>query len=186
MRVLGWVAGAGLMMAAAGLAAQQVQTKDQAEKEQLAKQADKVMAQMVAQLNPCPVGFRAEVDPRLTMREVKNGRKDPDSTLVQLSFTPVDVKKTVVAANVTAHGIAPHGQFMQVDERADENRTQAFELTRGRAAGLWGSEIEVTAMPFVRWVELNQVTYADGSVWHAAEGATCKAELSKFHYVSAQ
>lgn len=132
----------------------------------------------------CPVGFHAAVDPRLTLREVKNGKKAVDATLVRLDFTPVDTKKTIVAASVTAHGVAPHGELMLVEQAADDSRTQAFELTQGtNPAGLVWTEVRVTAMPLVRWVELNQITYADGSVWHAAEGTTCKSVLSRFHPV---
>jgi hypothetical protein len=175
------------MAAAAGLpalSAQQVQPNEQAKKDRLAKLTEEVMSKMVAQLNACPVGFRAEVDPRLTLRDVKNGKKDADSTFLRVIFEPTDAKTTIVSASVTAHGVAPHGQLMLVGQSADENRTQAFELTRGTGtAGLVQKEIEVTAVPFVRWVELNQITYADGSVWHAAEGTTCKSVLSKFHPV---
>ncbi len=186
MRVLGWILAGGMMAAAGSLAlsAQQTQPKEQTERERLTKMVDEVMAKMVAQLQSCPVGFRAEVDPRLTLREVRNGRKDSDSTRVRLSFTPADAKKTIVAASVTAHGFAPTSQFMLVGQTADDTRTQAFVLTQGRgAAGLVQTEVEVTVVPFVRWVELNQITYADGSVWHAAEGTTCKSVLSRFHPV---
>jgi hypothetical protein len=160
MRVLGWMVAGGMVAAA---------------------------AEMAAQLHACPVGFRAEIDPRLTLREVRNGKQAADSTLVQLHFDSIEPKKVIVAASVTAHGFAPTSLFMQVQQTPEENRTQAFELKgAGSAGGLMRTEVEVTAVPFVRWVELNQITFADGTVWHPAAGLACKAELSRFHYVSAR
>jgi hypothetical protein len=146
-----------------------------------------MMVEMVAQLNACPVGFRAEVDPRLTLREVRNGKQAAYSTLVQLRFDATPAKKSIVSANVTAHGFAPASKFLLVQQTPEDNRTQAFELKGGSStAGLVRTEVDVTAVPFVRWVELNQVTFADGTVWHPAAGLVCKAELSRFHYVSAR
>jgi hypothetical protein len=186
MRMLGWMV-AGGMMAATGLSAQQAKPNDQAEKDRLTKMADHVMVEMAAQLKACPVGFRAEVDPRLTLRQVQNGKKTTESTLVQLHFDSVEPRKAIVAAIVTAHGFAPTGELMLVQQTPEDNRTQAFELKGGsRTAGLVQKEVEVTAVPFVRWLELDQITFADGTVWHPAAGLACKAELSKFHYVSAR
>jgi hypothetical protein len=187
MRMLGWMVAGGMVAAAAGLAAQQAKPTEQAERDRLTKLADQVMVEMAAQLNACPVGFHAEVDPRLTLRQVQNGKQAADSTLVQLHFDPIEPKKAIVSASVTAHGFAPASAFLLVQQTLEDNRTQAFELKGGSStAGLVRTEVDVTAVPFVRWVELNQVTYADGSVWHPAAGLACKARLSKFHYVSAR
>ena len=171
-----------MLASSAGLVAQHMQANDQAVPDELNKKADALMVELLAQAGACPVGFRAEVDPRLTMRAVKKGKTDVDPTLLRLEFQPVEAKKTIVAASVTAHGVAPHGELMRVGQTTDENRTQGFELTRAEGQmALSGTEIEVTAVPFVRWVELNQITYKDGSVWHAAEGKPCRAVLSRFH-----
>ncbi len=186
MRLFGRIVGLGMLAmvgCVSALPAQQAQAKS----DQLTKRADELMAQVIRQAQACPVGFQAEVDPRLVKREVKDGKKVVESTSVRLSFMPTDAKKTMVAASVTAHGIAPSGQLMLVSGSLEESRTQAFQLKwASGAAGLLEREVTVTDVPFVRWVELNQVTYGDGTVWSAAEGASCRAELSKFHYVSAR
>ena len=152
--------------------------------ERSGRAADQIMTRMVVLSQACPIGFRAEIDPRLTLRDAKNSKRVEESTFVRLHFTTADVRKTIVTASVTAHGVSPHGELMLVGQNTNENRTQAFELTQAnRTAGLSETELHVTGVPFVRWIELNQVTYDDGSVWHAAEGAVCKAGLSNYHPV---
>jgi hypothetical protein len=79
------------------------------------------------------------------MREVKKGKKEADPTLVQLSFQTTDAKKTIVSASVTAHGVAPMSEFMLVDQKVDESRTQAFELKSVGTEGLVQREVDVTA-----------------------------------------
>lgn len=180
MRVLKCIVTCAMLAGATLLPAQQIKPLQ----ERSARAADQIMTRMVVLSQACPIGFRAEIDPRLTLRDVKNSKRMEESTFVRLHFTTADVSKTIVTASVTAHGVSPHGELMLVGQKTDDNRTQAFELTPANpTAGLLQTELHVTAVPFVRWIELNQVTYDDGTVWHAAEGAVCKAGLSNYHPV---
>ena len=178
MRISGWVLGLGVAALTTGMAAQE----NQAAHEPLSAIPPQVILG-----DSCPVGFHAEVDPRLLMRAAKDGRGKADATVVRLDFEARGTHKKISAARVTAYGVAPAGLLMPVGQAPGAKRTQAFEITPGKAdAGLVSTEINVTAVPFVRWVQLNQLTYSDGSVWHATPGLACKSALTGFHLVSAQ
>jgi hypothetical protein len=135
----------------------------------------------------CPVKFGASIDTRAIVRSIgdRGGDrgKDPNAPLLDLTFGPGKTAK-IVGASVTVHGLSPQSLYLPVGQRPSEDRTQTFEFNSQPQAALAGTEVLVTKMSFVRWAELTQLRYADGSTWQPSAYARCKAVPSGFRLVS--
>ena len=85
---------------------------------------------------------------------------------------------------MVVHGLLASAGYLPVGERSQTARTQAFELNLapGKAA-VAETEVTVTKMRFVRWAELTELRYADGSTWHPSGTAECRAVPSLFRLV---
>jgi hypothetical protein len=131
----------------------------------------------------CPVNFGASIDTRVIVRSIGDRGKDPNAPLLNLTFGPGKTAK-IVGASVTVHGLSPQSLYLPVGQRPSEDRTQTFEFNSQPQAALAGTEVLVTKMSFVRWAELTQLRYADGSTWQPSAYARCKAVPSGFRLVS--
>jgi hypothetical protein len=131
----------------------------------------------------CPVKFGASIDTRAIVRSIGDRGQDPNAPLLDLTFGPGKTAK-IVGASVTVHGLSPQSLYLPVGQRPSEDRTQTFEFNSHPQAALAGTEVLVTKMSFVRWAELTQLRYADGSTWQPSAYAKCKAVPSGFRLVS--
>ena len=99
-----------------------------------------------------------------------------------LTLTPSD-HRAVVAANVTIHGLAPHGRTLPLNAEPSKRTKLESELTRTleltmkpNDAGEATAEMMLTGFGIVKTVELNSVTYDDGSRWRVAKDSACSVE----------
>ena len=133
----------------------------------------------------CPVNFGAELEGRAVMRSAEDAKHAIDSPLLKLTFTHLKTPM-IKAATVTVHGLSATGRYLQVAEQPSEDRTQTFDLAGpSDASDLVSTEVSVNKMALVRWVEVTELTYADGSSWHSSDLAQCHAVPSRFHLVDA-
>ena len=132
----------------------------------------------------CPVGVGAQLDGRAVMRTAGDAKAKVDSPLLQLSFDRQDQPR-IVGARVTVHGVVPTSRLLPAAEHDDANRTQSFDLDRlsAKRQDVVEREVSVTRMTFVRWVDVTELRYADGSTWHASKEAQCRAVPSGFRLV---
>jgi hypothetical protein len=130
----------------------------------------------------CPIGFGAQVNGRAIARTAEDQKKIGDAPLLDLTFRRRDTPR-ILSASVTVHGLSSSNRYLPVDKGSDENTTQTFDL--GGAAGLTDTEILVTKMLFVNWVEVTELRYANGSEWHASSEQQCRVVPSKLRLVDA-
>ncbi len=133
----------------------------------------------------CPIGLSAQVNGRAIARSVEDQKKNGDGPLLELTFERRNAPK-MLSASVTVHGLASSNRYLPVNKGIDENRIQSFDLGPSQGASeLTNTEVRVTKMLFVRWIEVNELRYADGSTWHASSGEQCSAVPSKLRLVDA-
>ena len=135
----------------------------------------------------CPINFGAKLNSRAIARSIEDQKKNGNGPLLDLSFDHRNAP-TIMSASVTIHGVSSDSRYLPVGERSDkdENRTQTFELDRQPgAAGITHTEVAVTRMLFVRWAEVTELRFADGSTWHASSDERCQAAPSGFHLIDA-
>jgi hypothetical protein len=139
--------------------------------------------QLVAVLPPastCPVSLHAQQRGYFTRREVTGNspgdtiQKDPGQTL-NLTVTTSDSRQ-IVAANVTVRGLTGKARFTPVLSDSSHDTSDAAKTLNVRFSA---DSVEPSAnlllpgFTAVNMVELNSVTYGDGSTWRVAAGKVC-------------
>jgi hypothetical protein len=132
----------------------------------------------------CPVGFSAERRSTTEVRYAKDGKQLRGQGL-ELKFDSPTEPKKILKANVTVRGVTGAARVMPTGSDSADDVAEIFQL--GVAAGedsLRHSSIWTQRVATVRWVDLTEVSYADGSAWHASQGVRCRVEPSKFLLVA--
>jgi hypothetical protein len=141
----------------------------------------------------CPVNFGAQVNARAIVHSVQDA-KEKDAQLLELRFERLRASgseatgaeaRTILRASVTVHGVDQGARVLPVRNARDEDRTQVFELERRtEPAGLVDRDVWVHKM-LVKWAEVTELRFADGSVWRASKDSYCRATPSLFRLVAA-
>jgi hypothetical protein len=131
----------------------------------------------------CPVNFGAQIDSRVVVRSIGDGPQNPNSQALKVTFRRVDTP-TIVNASVTVHGMSSARRYLPVGQRSEANMSQTFELKPSQGSDLRQAEVEITKMALVRWAEVTELRFADGSTWHTSAGEHCRATPSGFRLVS--
>jgi hypothetical protein len=131
----------------------------------------------------CPVGFSAERRSTTEVRYAKDGREIRGQGL-ELTFDSNKPKK-ILKANVTVRGVNGEARVMPAGSAGNDDVAEIFELIAGVGEdSLQHSSLWTQRVATVRWVDLTEVAYADGSVWHASKWKRCRIEPSKFLLVA--
>lgn len=132
----------------------------------------------------CPVGFSAERRSAGAVRYAKDGSERRGQGL-ELKFDPLADPKKIVKVNVTVHGVNGTARVMAAGENSGDDVAEIFQLEAGAGEGsLRRSSIWTQQVSTVRWVDLTEVAYADGSVWLASASGRCRVEPSAFLLVA--
>ncbi len=148
----------------------------------------------------CPIGFSVRRRAASEVLFAKDAAQIPHNQGLQLKFDHMDASN-IVQADITVHGMSGNVRKMPASAGPasadpasadpasadpasadpasadmDTHTTEIFELrSKVQAASLFQSEIWMTKLNAVSWVELTEIKYADGSVWHASAGSQCRA-----------
>ena len=84
--------------------------------------------------------------------------------------------REIVSLSGTLHGLSPRLRMLPAAPQPKEDVTQAFHLRRKIAEGGSGdSELWMDQVSTIRWIDLESITYADGSVWRPSAQSRCRA-----------
>ena len=115
--------------------------------------------------------------------EPRNAASDPQRA-VHLLFFPGS-GHAVTQANLTLHGLAGAQYFLAGTKPASQ-ATEVFSVSPAR-----GENHTLTAVVYtqkltgVQWIELNDLTFADGTQWHASATSICRVSPNGFRLVAA-
>lgn len=133
--------------------------------------------------NGCPVGFEAKHTPGGEVVRVSPSEK-PHGTGYSLTFAP-NGSRGIVLAKVTLHGLAGH-QVVPAGNQSGTDATEDFTVKpSAETKHRFGTVVYAEKLTGVRWVELNELTYADGTAWHASQTSTCRVAPNGYMLVSA-
>lgn len=138
----------------------------------------KTTTQVVRVTPRCPVAMHLSQGGGMQMLRADDGTTQPLLT-PSLTLAPVD-HRMVVDAKVTIHGAAPGARILPlVSEPAKGNKpepelTRTVELTlKPDDVGEPTAEMSLTGFGFLTRIELNSLTYADGTTWKLAKDSAC-------------
>lgn len=149
---------------------------------QAASQAEAQRAAANLLANSCPVSLRARQAPGGGERMEVNGvpTQGPAQRL-HLTVTNPQARH-IVAASVTVLGLANKArmvQTMSARDASDAAKTMdvKFASEPGRETS---ADLAVPGLSAVSAIELNSVTYSDGSTWKLASGSVCRSPIDGF------
>lgn len=174
---------ASLFLACSGaLVAQQGSASNTAGMESFGKTQPAQLTQAVTpQVNACPVEMHARQGGGMQMLRADDGTKRPVMT-PSLDLTPHD-QRTITSAVVTVFGYKGYGgatvpasndlllREKKARERASRQLTVRFKAPQ---PGKVTAQLSLTEFTVVESIELNALTYADGSTWKLAADAGCR------------
>lgn len=130
----------------------------------------------------CPVGLEASHSKQGGLRNVgpsTGGAKQA----YELRFSS-EPYRPIAQAVVTMYGLAG-SQFMPARNVADTTAAESFHVVPASGPNhRFRSTVNVTKLTAVQWVELKEVTYADGSKWTESPSASCLITPNGFMLVA--
>ncbi len=131
----------------------------------------------------CPVGIEARHSSQGAVKQVRDAgaphQLGYNIALNSLNFAPIR------QASITLRGLAG-AHVIPASTHAEADATETFTLTPGDSPKASFHSIVYTGkLTGVRWVELNEVTYADGTQWHQKEGSVCRVAPNGYMLVNA-
>jgi hypothetical protein len=147
----------------------------------------KAMAQISPMIDTCPVALHAQQFSAATRREVGSDDPRPKGVAqsLHLILTNPDSRR-VVAANVTVRGFADKARFVETlssPDNSDAARTMDVRFLAGSGKEV-SADLRVPGLTAVSAIDLNSVTFADGSIWKLAAGSSCRSWIDGLMLVS--
>jgi hypothetical protein len=168
----------GLIALAFGSIALAAQTSSQ-------NQPQKTVTEVAPPPGTCPVSLHARHAGGGEMWKVDGVPINGISQMLHLIVTNPDSRR-VVAANVTVRGFADKGRLlpaMSTQDGSDAAKTLDVKFPSGPGKETT-TELRVPGLTAVTVIDLNSVTYSDGSSWKLAPGNSCRSWVDGLMLVS--
>jgi hypothetical protein len=145
-------------------------------------------AQASPMVDACPVSLHAQQSAAAAARrEVGSWESHPEGVAQSLHLTVADPEaRRIVAANITVRGFADMGRMVPIlstQSGSDAAKTIEVRFLAGSAREAT-ADLRVPGLTAVSAIDLNSVTYSDGSVWKLAAGASCRSWIDGLMLVS--
>jgi hypothetical protein len=139
----------------------------------------------------CPLGLQVERSAGLF--EYRNAKSGPaDDVAPPLSEQRFDFKMTnflpheIVNAEITIHGFGHNGRIIGLLLTPTPNLAKTLSVAldvKGNSSA--SREFSFAHFSAIQTIDVNSVTYADGSTWHASSPGACSVAPSLFMRISA-
>jgi secreted PhoX family phosphatase len=145
--------------------------------------------QTVAQASPmidtCPISLHARQAGGGDMLKVNGVPVNSVAQRLHLIVTNPDSRR-VVAANVTVRGFANKARIVQTmsgSDSSDAAKTMDVRFSAGSDKEA-SADLRVPGLTAVSEIDLNSVTFSDGSTWRLAAGGSCRSWIDGLMLVS--
>lgn len=130
----------------------------------------------------CPVGLVARHAADGGFVQVSPGTRHPHQSY-SITLTPQSARG-IAQARITLGGMSG-AHVLPAGSPAGRDATESFNLTPSADDRHFTSVIYVRTLTGVQWVELNEITWADGTQWHASPDAPCRIVPDGFMLIEA-
>lgn len=135
-------------------------------------------------LQNCPVGIMAQRTPQGAVQQVSRASDHP-LLGYNISLRSFDAQ-LVAKAQVTLSGLAGARVLPAASFGTKADTSESFTITPGTSPkAAFESIVYTKKLTGVLWIEVNQVTYADGTEWHQTKGSVCRVAPNGFLPVNA-
>lgn len=168
----------GLLLASTAATAQSAVTQNQAAH-------PLTVVEIAPSPSSCPISLQARHAPGGDAIEVNGRRIQDPAQRLHLTISDSDSRR-IVAANVTVRGFSNKARYvpaMSAQESSDAAKTLDVRFSTG-ADKESSADLAVPGLTAVTVVDLNSVTYSDGSSWKLAAGRSCRSWVDGLMLVS--
>ncbi len=146
----------------------------------------------------CPVGLDASHGSGLPLLSYAEGANQQGPRInapmgqtqlryqqLHLTFTNPSTRE-IVSAQITAHGLSGKDRFIELSNASDSDLTKTVDVAmdvKGNARA--SKDLSLSHFTAITSIELNSITYADGSTWRAASPGACSVTPDPFMLVAA-
>jgi hypothetical protein len=147
---------------------------------QSSSSASSVVLRSVPIGTDCPIGFRAN---RQAMPQVLSASDSQETTPALGLHLTLDhqTAPAIESIEITVYGVSPRVRALPANQWAAEADTRStiaksFQLQRSAGAEtLNNADIWMHETGALRWVDLNEVRYTDGTSWRPSGSTKCRA-----------
>jgi hypothetical protein len=133
----------------------------------------------------CPIGFRADRQATTQILTAGTARKNEPALGLHLSLDR-QTAPAIESIMVTVYGVSPKGRILPTDLLTAEDSTsdtvsKSFELQRSPGnETLSNADVWMNKAGALRWVDLIEIRYANGTNWRPSASTKCRAVPSDF------
>jgi hypothetical protein len=132
----------------------------------------------------CPVGFSATRQGAGQVMSAGDPKQKGPAQGLHLELQHINAP-AIESIEVTVYGRSPKQGILLLDSEASaksaDTLSKTFELQRkADSSSLTDADVWMQNVGSLTRVDLNAITYADGSTWHATENFKCRAIPSNF------
>jgi hypothetical protein len=134
----------------------------------------------------CPVGLQVQHGPGLPMsRNAGQAQKTDQSQGIHLTLINLS-PQSIVSAQVVVHGFSDKWRYIPVSG-ADPDLARTVEVALDvKGNGQAGRNLSLSRFTAITAVDVNAITYADGSAWRTSSPGACSASPDLFMPVNAE
>ena len=141
---------------------------------------------MPAMGESCPVELRAQPGVAPGMVIVVDGNTSTSQKL-NLRLTNSIDRRAIASAQITVHGLTAHGRISPAAFSNSEADTVSkhVDLSLSVAPGTSAStDLLFRGFTSILWIDLDSITYADGSMWYSSAQRKCQVVPDRFMLVA--
>ncbi|MBB5327143.1 hypothetical protein [Tunturiibacter gelidoferens] len=128
----------------------------------------------------CPIGFRANRQASPQILSAGDTEKNTPALGLHLTLDH-QTAPAIESVEITVYGVSPKGQVLPTNQWAADTDTRdviskSFQLQRSAGTEtLNNADIWMHQVGALRWVDLNEVRYTDGTSWRPSGSTKCRA-----------
>jgi hypothetical protein len=128
----------------------------------------------------CPIGFRANRQSTAQILSANSANKNSPALGLHLILDH-PAAPAIESIEVTVYGVSPRGRtvptdFQSADENTRDSVSKSFLLERSaNDKTLSNADVWMHQVGALRWVDLNEVRYTDGTTWRPSGSEKCRA-----------
>jgi hypothetical protein len=128
----------------------------------------------------CPIGFRANRQASPQILSAGDTQKNTPALGLHLTLDH-QTAPAIESIEITVYGVSPKVRALPTNQWAADNDTRdtiskSFQLQRSAGTEtLNNADIWMHQVGALRWVDLNEIRYTDGTSWRPSSSAKCRA-----------
>jgi hypothetical protein len=147
---------------------------------QSSSSASSVVLRSISMGTECPIGFRANRQASPQVLSAGDTQKNAPALGLHLTLDH-QTAPAIESIEITVYGVSPKSHVLPTNQWSADPGTRdviskSFQLQRSAGAeSLNNADIWMHQVGALRWVDLNEIHYTDGTNWRPSGSAKCRA-----------